>query len=186
MTKNKTTYISILRGINVGGHKKIKMDALRQMYSELVYSDVQSYIQSGNVIFSTVETDIHTLGNVISGKILEKFGFEVAVIVLTVDELKNALKNNPFAADTSLDTGRIYLTFLSALPDQTILDAIPPTYYFPDEFKHWNNVIYCYCPTGYGNTKLTNIFFENKLKLTATCRNLNTSKVLLALAEKIV
>jgi uncharacterized protein (DUF1697 family) len=180
-----TTYISLLKGINVGGHNKIKMDALRQMYLKLGYTDVQSYIQSGNLIFRTNETDKQLIEQRITNGIAHDFGLNIAVLVLTETELEATLKNNPFSADSSDNPNYMYLTFLSEVPDQTLMDTIVPESYLPDKFCHWNKVIYVYCPGGYGNTKLTNAFFEKKLKLTATCRNLKTSEKLLAMAEKL-
>jgi uncharacterized protein (DUF1697 family) len=100
--------------------------------------------------------------------------------------MKDALKNNPYQTDSLKDPTKIYLTFLSNVPDKSILDAISPAYYAPDEFAHWGKVIYNYCPNGYGNTKLTNTFFEKKLTLTATSRNLKTITELLVLAEGAV
>ena len=179
-----TTFISLLRGINVGGHNQIKMEALRQLYAGLGYAGVQSYIQSGNVIFNTEETDTHTLEVTISEKIYETFGFKVHVLVITTDELENTLKNNPYPADTLKDPEKIYISFLSGAPDRSLLMAIQPSLYAPDEFSLCGKVIYNYCPNGYGKTKLTNTFFENKLKVTATNRNLKTSIELLKLAEK--
>ncbi|HJV77588.1 MAG TPA: DUF1697 domain-containing protein [Paludibacter sp.] len=179
------TYISILRGINIGGHKMIKMEALRQLYVSLGYDDVQSYIQSGNVIFRTSEINAQILEKTISEKILRTFGFEVRVLALTVDELRNALEKNPFRADLLKDSKKMHLTFLSAVPEKTYLDSISPSDYAPDEFWHSGRIIYVHCPTGYGNTKLTTNFFENKLKLTATSRNMKTATELLAIAEKI-
>lgn len=116
------TFISILRGINVGGHKKIKMDALRQLYSSLGYEGVQSYIQSGNVIFRTNETDTTTLASTLSTKIQETFGFEVSVLVLTAQELKNAVDKNPYLDDASKDLSTLHLTFLSALPNELLVE----------------------------------------------------------------
>lgn len=179
-----TSYISILRGINVGGNKRIKMDALRQMFTQLGCANVQTYIQSGNVVFNSSETDIQTLEKTISAKILETFGFEVPVLVLTAAEIAAAVNNNPYSTNLAKDPATIHFTFLSHLPDQALLDKIVPTNYLPDEFICLGKVIYMHCPNGYGNTKLTNSFFENKLKLTATCRNLKTSMELAALANK--
>lgn len=179
------TYISILRGINIGGHKMIKMDALRQLYVSLRYDDVQSYIQSGNVIFRTAEDNVPTLEKTISEKILLTFGFDVQVLVLTGDELRDALENNPFVADALKDSKKMHLTFLSAVPEDSLWNGISPSDYAPDEFVHSGRIIYVYCPTGYGNTKLTTNFFESKLKLSATSRNLKTSTELLAIAERI-
>lgn len=179
------TYISILRGINVGGHNQIKMEALRQMYVNLGFTAVQTYIQSGNVIFRTESTDNPTLEKIISAKILETFEFKVPVLILTIEELREALAHNPFTTVDLKDPATVYLTFLSALPDKSLLNKIIPENFLPDEFRHSGKVIYNYCPNGYGNTKLNNTFFENKLKLTATSRNLRTSKELLTIAEKI-
>lgn len=179
-----TTYISILRGINIGGHKKIKMDALRQMYSELGFSAVQSYIQSGNVIFQSPQTNTQKLERTISDKIRETFGFEVPALVLSIEELDNALKKNPFLADPTKDPAHMHLTFLSDVPNPSILNQIVPAYYAPDEFRQVGKVIYNYCPNGYGNTKLTANFFENKLKLVASSRNMRTATELLNLALK--
>ena len=92
-----TTYISMLRGINVGGHKKIKMDALRLMFTEMGFENVQSYIQSGNIIFRANRTDSIRLSNSISKQILSTFGFDVQVVIITVNELEEILTNNIFS-----------------------------------------------------------------------------------------
>ena len=180
-----TTYISILRGINVGGHNMIKMDALKQMYVSQGYSSVQNYIQSGNILFNAPVTTTTALENILSENILLTFGLRVAVIVLTMDELENALTNNPYSPDPLKDSARIYFTFLSKVPDKALLESISPGLYAPDEFSACDKVIYNYCPNGYGNTKLTNTFFEHKLKLNATSRNLKTVSELFARTQKM-
>jgi len=179
------TFISLIRSINVGGHNQIKMEALRQMYTGLGYTSVQSYIQSGNVIFNAIETDTQSLAGSISEKIHETCGFKVHVLVVPTIELKNALENNPYKTDFLKDPARIYLTFLSEIPEKSLLEAIEPTLYAPDEFSLFDKVIYNYCPNGYSSTKLTNSFFEKKLKVTATNRNLRTSIKLLEIAENM-
>jgi len=179
------TYISILRGINVGGHNQIKMEPLRQMYTGMGFTFVQSYIQSGNVIFNASDTDKIDLEESISDTIFLTFGIRIATIVLTTDELGNALKNNPYNSDLLKDSTKIYFTFLSKIPDMMLLETVSPAFYAPDEFSCRDKVIYNYCPNGYGNTKLTNTFFENKLKLTATSRNLKTVTELFILAQKV-
>lgn len=179
-----TTYISILRGINVGGYNPIKMDSLRQLYAELGFLDIQHYIQSGNVIFSTESTDTLLLEKTIHDKILSTYGWNVPVVILTAEELRNALENNPFIKESLKDPSFLHLTFLSCLPDIELVQKIQREKYLPDEFFQNGITIYLYCPSGYGRTKLTNGFFENKLNLIATTRNLKTVKELLALAEK--
>jgi len=179
------TYISILRGINVSGHKMIKMDALRQMYSGMGFKNVQTYIQSGNVIFQNKTTGTQKLENKISEKIIEHFSFEVPVIVKEFDELKEIVKGNPFINDNSKDTAHLHVTFLSAQPEKNNIEKIITGEYNADELSISDKAIYLCCPKGYGNSKLTNAFFESKLKVMATTRNWKTTKELLSMAEKL-
>ncbi|MEI6553967.1 MAG: DUF1697 domain-containing protein [Paludibacter sp.] len=179
------TWISILRGINVGGRNAVKMDALRNLYVDLGFSDVQSYIQSGNVIFKSDSIDSQLIKILISAEIKKSFGIEVYVSVIDMEKFRNILKNNPFRGDTTKDPAFLHITFLSEKPDKTLIDKISSRNYAHDEFYIGEKVIYLYCPSGYGNTKLNNTFFETKLKLTATTRNLKTSNELLAMAEKL-
>jgi len=181
-----TTYISMLRGINVGGHKKIKMDTLKQLYVELGYTNVQTYIQSGNVIFQTQDIDAVNLAKSIAKKILEVSGLEVPVLVLKLDEMKRIIKNSPFLFDSSKNPTSFYVTFLSETPDTISLKKIKSTDFGTDHFELLDKAIYVYCPTGYGTTKLTNTFFENKLKVTATSRNWKTVNELVRLAGLIL
>ena len=178
-------YISILRGINVGGHNQIKMDVLRQLYAELDFVDIQTYIQSGNVVFRAEATDTQTVEAAIANKIFNTLGFAVPVLVLTIDKLRKAMESNPFSSDSNMEASFQHLTFLSATPDGDLLSKIASGNYSPDEYRCSGKTIYLYCPTGYGNTKLTNTFFEKKLKLTATTRNLRTANELMAMAERL-
>jgi uncharacterized protein (DUF1697 family) len=181
-----TTYISMLRGINVGGHKKIKMDILKQLYVELGYTNVQTYIQSGNVIFRTQVTDTLNLAKSIAKQILEVTGLEVPVLVLELDEMKRIVENNPFNLDSTKNTASFHITFLSKTPDTISFEKIKSTDFGADHFELLDKAIYVYCPTGYGTTKLTNTFFENKLKVTATSRNWKTVNELVRLAGLIL
>jgi len=181
-----TTYISMLRGINVGGHKKIKMDILKQLYAELGYTNVQTYIQSGNVIFQRQDINTVNLAKSIANQILEVTGLEVPVLVLKLDEMKRIIENSPFVFDSSKNPTSFHVTFLSEIPDTISFEKIKSTDFGADQFELLDKVIYVYCPTGYGKTKLTNTFFENKLKVTATCRNWKTVNELVRLAGLIL
>ena len=178
------TWISILRGINVAGRNPIKMNALREIFIQLGFSDVQSYIQSGNLIFKSDVTDSESIEKAISEQILKTFGFVVPVLVMQREELRNTIKNNPYLNDSSKDPAYLHITFLSVQPDKEFIDKISSGNYKPDEYYFGEKAIYLYCPIGYGNTKLSNTFFEKKLKITATTRNLKTANELLAIAEK--
>lgn len=179
------TYLSILRGINVGGHKLIKMEALRKIYTNLGYQNVQTYIQSGNVIFQASNNNEKVLEEEITQKILTDFSFEVPVIVKDLVELKSIVENNPFLKGSSKELDYLHVTFLSAEPKKTDVEKISLDKYLPDEFKLIGKVIYLYCPNSYSKSKLTNNFFESKLKSTTTTRNWKTVNELLNIAEKL-
>jgi uncharacterized protein (DUF1697 family) len=177
------TYISILRGINVSGKNLIKMTELRQLYLNLGFINIQTYIQSGNVVFQTELSDIKVLESLISEGISNNFGFKVPVIVFTNNSLQSALNNNSFLSDSTKDPAFIHFTFLSDIPQKELVDKIAEKDYTPDEYSFDDKTIFLYCPTGYGNTKLTNSFFEKKLRVTATTRNLQTVKQLISLSS---
>jgi len=179
------TYISILRGINVSGYKTIRMDALKKMYESLDFKAVQTYIQSGNVIFQYKATEIEKLEKRIAKKISEQFSFEVPLIVKSFEELNEIIMKNPFAGDPSKDEAYLHVTFLSALPEKKHVEKILDVKYNRDEFAIFDKAIYLYCPDGYGNSKFTNTFLEGKLKVVATTRNWKTTKELLSMAEKL-
>ena len=177
-------YISILRGINVGGHNKIKMDDLRKLFANAGFGKVQTYIQSGNIIFETKKTTTIFLEKIIADEIKKQFGFNVPVLVIELEELKNVIKNNPFAKDKLKNENYLHVTFLSGKPAKENIAQIIAGNFLPDEFIVINKAVYLHCPNGYGNTKLNNNFFENKLKLTATTRNWKTVNEILKIAEE--
>lgn len=177
-----TTYIAILRGINVSGQKIIKMAALKKMYENLNYENIKTYVQSGNVIFSSKEHDSKKLEVIISSAIKNEFGFEVPVIVLTVKILKTVIDNNPFAKDEIKDHSFLHVTFLADHPTQNHKEDIIEKKQPNEEIAFTSNAVYLYCPNGYGKTKLNNNFLENKLNVKATTRNWKTTAELLRLA----
>jgi uncharacterized protein (DUF1697 family) len=177
------TYIAILRGINVSGKRIIKMDALKKMLTELNFENVRTYIQSGNIVFEAQNTNANQLEKTLSEEIKKQFGFDVPVIVLDIDELKSIITKNPFINNKTIDPLHLHITFLNEEPVKAIAAKIPVTDYLPDEFLVIGKAVYLHCPNGYGNTKLNNTFFENKLKVSATTRNWKTTCQLLKIAE---
>ena len=174
------TYISMLRGINVSGHNKIKMEELKNLYETLGFSNVQTYIQSGNVVFKSSDTNISKLINKIEQKIKKSFSFYVPVLIRTKNDLQKLIANNPF---TKKDSSKLYITFLSDTPIQSAVDEITKIKDISEEFIISGKEIYLFYPNGYGKSKLTNNYFERKLKLSATTRNWKTVNKLLELAE---
>jgi uncharacterized protein (DUF1697 family) len=181
--KNMQTYIAILRGINVSGHRIIKMDALRQLFAGLGFSNSRTYIQSGNVVFQCKGMDTEKMAIKIAKAITAGFSFDVPVIVKEYGDLVQVAGANPFLADKTKDIAHLHVTFLSDKPEAGNIHSIAGGQYLPDEFLVMDKAVYLYCPNGYSNSKLTNSFFENKLKVTATTRNWKTVNELVKMAQ---
>jgi len=183
-TNNFQAFISMLRGINVSGQKKILMTDLKELYEKLGFSQVTTYIQSGNVIFKSNEKLPDTrLAKKIEKAIYEKYDFEVAVIIRSAEEIKKTISSNPFLKEKNCDTKRLYVTFLSEIPAKENVESIENIHFLPDKFIVSEKEIYLYVPKGYGETKISNNFFEQKLKVKATTRNWNTVNKLSDLAS---
>lgn len=177
------TYIALLRGINVSGQKKIKMAELRSLLETLSFCRVQTYIQSGNVLFEHEATTAGDLEKQISRKILEQYGFEVPVLVKTRQELVHILQNNPFLKDPDKNPDRMYFTLLAETPAAERIEKLKGSDYHPEEYTIDGTTIYFFSPHGYGRAKMNNNFFENQLKVTATTRNLKTMEQLIEMAR---
>lgn len=178
-------YIAILRGINVGGHRKILMKDLREIFQKMNFKNVQTYIQSGNVIFEFDDTaGISHMENQITNGIKTKYGFDVPVIVRKSEDLFEILNSNPFINSDDFDIDRLALTFLGKEPEADKVSIIEKIDFSTDKFKIIGNNAFVYCSGKYSDSKITNQFFENKLKIKATTRNWKTIKKLCELLEK--
>ena len=154
-------YVSILRGINVSGKNKLKMDELKAMYKSLGFTNITTYIQSGNVVFESKAID--NLAQLIEDKIKQSFQLDVPVIIRTKEELSSTFTQNPFLSEKDIEMEKLHVTYLSETPQQENLIKIASNNYEPDRFIIKNKKVYVYCPNGYGKTKLNNTFFEKKL-----------------------
>ena len=167
-------YIAILRGINVGGNRKVPMAELKAACQKASFQNVRTYIQSGNVIFDAEEQEPSGLEVKIQEIIAETFGFDVPVIVRSVEEWFESINNNPFWKEKDADIDRLHLTFLKDLPTQEKLEKIKTIIFPPDKFEIIGKDVFVFCSAGYSDSKLTNSFFESKLKIPATTRNWKT------------
>ena len=175
------TYISLLRGINVSGQKKIKMAELTSLYESLNFENVSTYIQSGNVVFRS-SNDAQVIKEAIEAAIKEHFNFEVPVMVITQHQLENVAENLPFThIDIEQEGSKIIIFFLSNNVSIDQRDILEPYLTNSEQLVIGKGVIYLYCPEGSGKSKLTNKFIENKLKLISTARNIKTINKLLLL-----
>jgi uncharacterized protein (DUF1697 family) len=160
------------------------MSDLKAIYEELKFMNILTYIQSGNVVFKAEnKTSPIDLEKKIQNKISEKYNFDVPVIVRTAAEMKQVISVNPFLKQKGIDHEKLHVTFLSELPDKIKLNLLKELEFSPDKFTIIDKEIFIYCPNGYGNSKLSNNFFENKLKVGATTRNWKTVNKLLELAS---
>jgi len=175
------TYISMLRGINVSGQKKIRMTELKAMYESLHFKDVETYVQSGNVLFSSTEKNKRKLAEQIEVKIEDFLGYSVKVFIRTVDDFKRVIANNPFA-EINPDPATMHVTFLFEAPSASQLQKLVIPKAESEQYRISGDVVYLYCPDGYGRSKLSNNVIERKLKMSATTRNFRTVNALYDMA----
>ncbi|MDA3928987.1 MAG: DUF1697 domain-containing protein [Prolixibacteraceae bacterium] len=165
------TYISLLRGINVAGQRKIQMADLKESYLRCGFENVTTYVQSGNVIFMADKTSPDELIKIIESAIFLDFNYDVPVQVVTVLGLKKIFARNPFLKKGVTDITKLHVTFLEKEPDEELMKEIEVDPTSDDEFIRDGSTIYLHCPNGYGKSKLSNTFFETQLKVKATTRN---------------
>jgi len=177
------TMIALLRGINVGGHRKIKMADLRKHLEVAGFQQVQTYIQSGNIVFQSGDS-APALEVRIKELILEKWGFEVEVMVLSGEEWAEIERNNPFLPEQEANIARLSVTVLGEVPAPKLLPAVPPEKYLPDQFQLIGRAVYLYLPNGMARTKLQHGLFEKKWATRATNRNWKTVRKLLAMSQE--
>lgn len=181
-------YISILRGINVGGNRKILMKDLKELYQNLGFQNVQTYIQSGNVIFDTDNLNQIDISQQLEKAIFEKYDFEVPVIIRTKEELLNIQSSNPFVKNEEEKQNKLdnlHLTFLEEVPTTENIEKVKEIEStILDKFEIIENNIFVFCEGKYHTSKLTNNFFEKKLKTKATTRNWKTIEKLTELMIK--
>ena len=176
-------YVALLRGINVSGQKKIKMAELREQLKSCGFENIESYIQSGNILFYSVESDKTNLQKLISGQIKSDYGFEVETLVVDPAQLKEWTENNPFIKRGDCDLSKVYYTMLKEDPSADRLKILNDVSYPPEEFIISGRMVYLYSPERAGRAKLSNNFIESKLKVPATTRN---HKTMLKLYEMAV
>lgn len=170
-----TRYIVLLRGINVSGKNKLPMVDLRKMLSVLGYQNVQTYIQSGNIILDSAK-EKSLIAQEIKDRIEDKFGYDVPVIIRTIEDLQKTIQENPYPLENEKVVAAIFLSDVATKTDIEIHKAAE------DQFTIVKDVVYIYCPNGFGRSKLTINVFEKKLNVFGTSRNWRTTKKLVELA----
>ncbi|WP_033960011.1 DUF1697 domain-containing protein [Psychroserpens jangbogonensis] len=174
------TYIILLRGINVGGHKKTPMAELRELLSKSGFENVTTYIQSGNIVLQSSENNISKIENTIQQLIQSHFGFEVPVIAKTRKELEVIFDTCPFTGEKKENS---YFVMLSEIPKTELVKAVTDIAFENEEFVIIKDCIYFHSSVGYGRTKFNMNSFEKKLNVKATSRNYKTTVKLLAMSN---
>jgi len=179
-----TAMICLLRAVNVGGHNQIKMDALRALCESLKLCYVQTYIQSGNVVFQSSERDTAKLAAKIEDAIEKKHGFRPDVILRTAAEMREVVAHNPFAKRSGIEPNKLAVMFLANEPETAVQDTVRKIKPEVEELHLLGRELYIYFPDGMGRSKLVPLL-ARALKNTGTARNWNTVMKLLEMAEKL-
>ncbi len=166
-------YIVLLRGINVGGHRKLPMQTLRNLLSNNAYQNVRTYIQSGNVFLESEEKDSTKICTHIKHLILEQFNYDVPVITLTEEDIEKCISTNPYLAIEE-DYKKLHVIFLNQIPDITLVKNIANFKWKNDSFTIKGHFVFIHYPDNSRNSKLSAAFFEKKLQVSASARNWKT------------
>jgi uncharacterized protein (DUF1697 family) len=177
MTK---TYVALLRGINLGSRNKVSMADLRDLVVSVGAEDVQTYVQSGNVVLTSQDRPAE-IGAAIEQEIDRRLGLDVTVLVRTKAELAKIVAGNPFAK-SGKEPATLHVTFLAEKPSRARVGKLDPERGGDDGLRVLGREVYLYCPNGYGRSKLSNAYFEKELAVSATTRNWKTVTKLAELA----
>ena len=173
-------YVALLRAVNVGGNS-ISMSDVRDTFASLGCSDVRTYLQSGNIVFSAARTAsgvrTRSLEKKFEQGLLRDFGRDITVLVRSANELAAVAGGNPFQ-DRTDDPTKLHVTFLAERPSVNKKDEFSTGKIDEDEFRLEGSEVYLFCPNGYGRSKLVNSFFEKKLGVQSTTRNWKSVKKL--------
>jgi uncharacterized protein (DUF1697 family) len=179
-----STYLSFLRGVNMTGHNKINMTDLASLYKDMGFTDAETYIQSGNVIFGcNIEAHVSDIASSVEKAILERFGYKIPVMIRTFVDLRKIISFNPYLSEEKFDPSKMAVIFLHDNLMESQIQKVADVNYPPDKFKIIGNEIYTFCPDGFGKTRLYTNFFENRMKVTGTARNWKTIMTIYKIAE---
>ena len=180
-----TTHLALLRGINVSGHNMMKMEALKSMLENIGFTNVRTYLQSGNVFVDSEEESASKVGFMIKQEIFKVFGHEVPTIVITKEDLELCFKNSPYLKEKELDTKKLYVAFSSVELKKENINDLKISQFKPDEASIDGNRIFIKYAVGAGKTRLEGKYIEKKLNVIVTMRNWNTVTNLLAMYDQI-
>ena len=174
-------YVAMLRAVNVGGRGRLSMPDLRAAVESLGHTRVETYVQSGNVAFTSRTASPDRIAAAVRERLVERCGIHTAVLVRSRADLAAVLAAGPFVP-AGADPATVHVTFLLGRPAPDAVAALAPFDVAPDRFVVLGSEVHLWCPGGYGRTKLTNTFFERHLHTVATTRSWRSVTALCALA----
>ena len=174
MPPSSQTIVTLLRGVNVAGKNKLKMEQLVDLYDVLGFDDIRTYLQSGNVLCSTSKISNAALQRKIEKGFESELELDVKVLCRTSREMGLVIKNNPYLKKKNVDATKLHVTFLREPPSEKNVAALKKEKLGKEEFAVDGATVYVHCPEGYGKAKLTNNFLEDRLGVPATTRNWKT------------
>ena len=180
-TTGEQRYVALLRGVNVGGRNKLPMADLRDIFAEAGCAAVQTYIQSGNVVFEATQDLAERVPEIVTLVIRRRFDIETAVIVRSREELRQVADSNPF--DTSGDPRLLHVAFLQDAPGAEAVARLDPDRSPPDAFAVRGRNVYLHYPNGVARSKLTNEYLAAQLQTVSTTRNWRTVLTLLEMVD---
>jgi uncharacterized protein (DUF1697 family) len=168
----------MLRGINVGGNKRMKMEKLRESFEALGFKRVHTFIQSGNVVFQAAKSSPASLSKKIEKRLLQDFGFSVPVVTRTAEEMRTAVENNPFLKERGVDVEKLHVMFLSESPAADALKKLEVFTVAPERSRCLGKEIYLYLPNGVAESTMMKAPLDRTLAVLATTRNWKTVNAL--------
>lgn len=189
MSLPKTTAMPVLvcflRGINVGGHAKIKMDALRALFESLKFEEPQTYVQSGNVVFKSSERNLEFSATRIKKAIAKKFACSPEIMLRTVADLRSVVSNNPFAKRNNIEPAKLHVFFLAGQPAKNAAENLRQFAIQPEELHLIGRELFIYFPNGVGKSKLPWARLDKALQTPGTGRNWNSVTKVLEMADRL-
>ncbi len=175
-------YVALLRGINLGPHKRMKMEKLRASCGALGFKNVKTYIQSGNIICRAEKLSSDAAAKKIEAQIVKDFGFSADVIARTGDEMKQIVTKNPLLKEPGMDASKLHLVFLSDVPPAESIKKLEAIVKSPDKVRYKGKEIYFYFPNGVSGSSIWKHNLDRVLGISGTMRNWRTVNTLYEMA----
>jgi uncharacterized protein (DUF1697 family) len=175
-------YVALLRGINIGPHKRMKMEKLRASCEALGFNKVQTYIQSGNIVCQAGKLSSDAAAKKIQAQIEKDFGFSADVIARTGDEMKQIVTGNPLLKEPGVDASKLHVVFLSVAPSADAIKKLQAIVKAPDKVRHTGKEIFFYFPNGVSGSSIWKHNLDRVLGISGTMRNWRTVNTLYEMA----